>query len=632
MQCCIGSEWVSCGLGLSFRWELLELILSRLCLEDIVRLSCVCKKWRHVDRSLHVMKWVKLESLNGATVFVSTYSSLSATDVPGISRNSIYFSKFHCYGKFSYIYSLDDCRFNVFFKIELQDPFENFKVDYFQALGKYHVLPPYLAGLLSMRLGQDSDSVLENPKGVLNNCSRGIERAILRFFSHSIRFSSWYMMGRKRTRKTEKQVRVGELRPWSELQRELLELIVFRLCLEDIVRLSCVCKEWQHVARSLHVVNQSPWLLFSPFRDGKFKFLDPSQGKLYSDQIPELKNKYILCSKDGWVLLYDLPYSVILFNPFTKSRINIPHCSPLYFDHFALSCGPTSPDSVVFGIRSNDAYRGVTITIFRPGDAKCKIESCQNTDRALFSCGATPVFCNGLFYCLSRLSDYLVGVFDPQKHTWIILPVSPPNLPPLRSDQRRVMHLIECKGKLLLVSVSYPDKPFIFKLDLSQMKWVELESLNGATLFVSAKSSLSATDVPGISRNSVYFSKIHCYGKFSYVYSFDDCRFIRIKEQQFNAVPSAVLDRPYALPGCLLGAYTSVCDIEDLIVLLGAEVVQIAAVTMESIYKFLQHHFANGAQFQEDHSRKKYHRIPNRAVVLTKENEALLSSSSPVFI
>ncbi|KAJ4976078.1 hypothetical protein NE237_001184 [Protea cynaroides] len=331
-------------------------------------------------------------------------------------------------------------------------------------------------------------------------------------------------MGRKRTRKTGKPVRVGELRPWSELLTEVLELIVSRLCLEDIVRLSCVCKKWQHVARSLYVVNQSPWLLFSPYGDGKFKFLDPSQGKLYSDQIPELKNKYILCSKDGWVLLSDLLCRAILFNPFTKSRINIPGYHASGVDYFALSCGPTSPDSVVFGIESNDAYRGVTITMFYPGDAKCRTDRYQNTDRALFSCGASPVFCNGLFYCLSRFSDKLVGVFDPQKHTWSILPVSPTNLL-LRSHQHRVMHLVECKGEVLLVSVSYPDKPFIFKLDLSQMKWVELESLNGATVFISAYSSLSVTDVPRISRNSIYFSKMHCYGKFSHVYSLDDCKY-----------------------------------------------------------------------------------------------------------
>ncbi|KAJ4976940.1 hypothetical protein NE237_002046 [Protea cynaroides] len=292
------------------------------------------------------------------------------------------------------------------------------------------------------------------------------------------------MMGRKRTRKTEKPVRVDELRPWSEFQTELLELIMSCLCLEDIVRSSFVCKKWQYVARSLHV-----------------------------------------CSKDGWVLFSDSIARMFLFNPFTKSRINLPYCRsfPCSYMRVALSCGATSPDCVVFAIGDDDGFRGVSIGTFHPGDAQWTTVKYQNTDRALFRCGLGPVFCNGLFYCLSELPENLVGVFDPQKHTWSILRVPPPNLPPMSFDQRRAIHLLEFKGELLLVSVSYPDKPIIFKLDLSKMKWVEMESLNGATVFVSSHSSLSVTDVPRISRNSVYFTKPRCYGKSSYLYSLDDC-------------------------------------------------------------------------------------------------------------
>ncbi|XP_042483878.1 F-box/kelch-repeat protein At1g57790-like, partial [Macadamia integrifolia] len=285
---------------------------------------------------------------------------------------------------------------------------------------------------------------------------------------------------------------------------------------------------------SFRVVNQSPWLLFSPAENGIIKFFDPSRGKFYFDETPELKRTFILCSKDGWILFSLFGGGPFLYNPFTLSKIDLPCYSiyPHFSVKFALSCASTSPDSVVFAIGPTEGLRspGVSIGIFHPGDAKWTTVKYQNTDVALFHCGDGPVFFNGLFYCLSEFSDNLVGIFDPQKHTWSILPVPPPNHPHLSYGKDRAKHIVEFNGEPLLVCVSYPDKPIIFKLDLTQMKWVEMESLNGVTVFVSSQSSLSAIDVPKISRNSIYFSKPRCYGKSSNLYSLDDCSFHPVKQ------------------------------------------------------------------------------------------------------
>ncbi|XP_042496541.1 F-box/kelch-repeat protein At1g57790-like isoform X2 [Macadamia integrifolia] len=308
------------------------------------------------------------------------------------------------------------------------------------------------------------------------------------------------MTGRIRTNETEKPVRVDKLRPWSELPTELLEIIVSCLCDEDNVRLSCVCKNF----RSFRAVNQSPWLMFSPAIGGRkgyiIKFFDPSQGKFYFDENIKLSNTFFQCSKDGWVLFSILVAKLFFFNPFTKSRINLPF----------------------------------------HGDADWTILKYQNTDGALFKCGDGPVFCNGLFYCLSEFSDNLVGTFDPQNHTWSILPVPSPNIPFLSLDQRRAKHLVESKGKLLLVCISYPENPIVFRLDLTKMKWVEMDSLNGVTVFVSSLSSVSATDVPNVSRNSIYFSKNRFRGKSSYFYSLDDCKYHPAKQwHEARKIPKA---------------------------------------------------------------------------------------------
>ncbi|XP_042496540.1 F-box/kelch-repeat protein At1g57790-like isoform X1 [Macadamia integrifolia] len=353
------------------------------------------------------------------------------------------------------------------------------------------------------------------------------------------------MTGRIRTNETEKPVRVDKLRPWSELPTELLEIIVSCLCDEDNVRLSCVCKNF----RSFRAVNQSPWLMFSPAIGGRkgyiIKFFDPSQGKFYFDENIKLSNTFFQCSKDGWVLFSILVAKLFFFNPFTKSRINLPFHGGLpnwlIGYKFALSCVPTSPNSIVFAIGNTDLHgQGVCICICHPGDADWTILKYQNTDGALFKCGDGPVFCNGLFYCLSEFSDNLVGTFDPQNHTWSILPVPSPNIPFLSLDQRRAKHLVESKGKLLLVCISYPENPIVFRLDLTKMKWVEMDSLNGVTVFVSSLSSVSATDVPNVSRNSIYFSKNRFRGKSSYFYSLDDCKYHPAKQwHEARKIPKA---------------------------------------------------------------------------------------------
>ncbi|XP_042483877.1 F-box/kelch-repeat protein At1g57790-like [Macadamia integrifolia] len=353
------------------------------------------------------------------------------------------------------------------------------------------------------------------------------------------------------------RVRVDVLRPWSELPTETLKLIVCRLCLKDNVRLSCVCKKFGKIACSLRVVNQSPWLLYPTAVGGVIKFFDPSQGKFYVDEIPELRCTKPRCTKDGWVLFTGDRHC--LLNIFTMSKVNLPYYHMLS-PSFAFSCAPTSPGCVVFAIETSFAggfdSLGVSIGICHPGDAQWTTFKFQITDVGYFNWGDGPVFCNGLFYCLSESSYNLLGVFDPQKHTWSILDVPPPNMPRHLSsakerydeesydeesydedfydeesyDEERTQHMVEFKGEIILVSVSYPEKPIIFKLDLSKMKWVEMKSLNGVTLFVSSHSSLAVTDVPGISSNCVYFSKRCNYGKNNYLYSFDDCKYHPAKQ------------------------------------------------------------------------------------------------------
>ncbi|XP_043700424.1 F-box/kelch-repeat protein At1g57790-like [Telopea speciosissima] len=352
-------------------------------------------------------------------------------------------------------------------------------------------------------------------------------------------------MARKRKYKTKKLqklleegIPVEKQRPWSDLPTDLLKLIETNLTLEDSIRFSYVCKNWNSLDRSHRVINQTPILLFHPINDDAIcEFFDPSQRKSYFHQVPELLNAVIYSSKDDWLLVSNNILGIYLLNPFTNSKIDLPYFDPEQFQELevTLSCAPTSPAFMVFAIRDTypDTLPGVTINIWHFGDSQWTTINHFYQDELLqFAVyGLTPFFCNGLFYCLNTHNFNMIGVFDPKEYTWSILPVPPP-MPIRFTDLNymwRAVFMAEFKGELLFVHMLYPRNPNIFKLDLYENRWVEIRSLEGETLFVSEACSLLESEIPRISRNNVYLPRIHRYGNRCYSYSLEDSRYYPIR-------------------------------------------------------------------------------------------------------
>ncbi|KAJ6750037.1 hypothetical protein OIU85_000645 [Salix viminalis] len=80
------------------------------------------------------------------------------------------------------------------------------------------------------------------------------------------------------------------------------------------------------------------------------------------------------------------------------------------------------------------------------------------------------------------------------------------------------------------IACLFSESPIIFKLHRSNRFWQEMKTLDGMTLFASFLSSHSRTDLPGMMRNSVYFSKVRFFGKRCISYSLDDCRYYPRKQ------------------------------------------------------------------------------------------------------
>nr|GEV65004.1 hypothetical protein [Tanacetum cinerariifolium]GEV79337.1 hypothetical protein [Tanacetum cinerariifolium] len=309
-----------------------------------------------------------------------------------------------------------------------------------------------------------------------------------------------------------------EQEAWSFLPVELLEFIVSQLTLRDNIRTSAVCKRWLSVALSVRVVNKPPWLMYFPKLGHRFEFYDPSQRKTYSLELPELHGCRICYNKDGWLLLYKpRTQRVLFFNPFTREMIKLPKFEMAY-QIVAFSTSPKSPSCNVFTVK-HVSPTVVAISTCHPRALVWTTVNYHNRLPFVSSIWNKLVFCNGLFYCLS-LTGWL-GVYDPLELTWTIRIIPPPKCPDnfFAKNWWKGKFMAEHKGDIYVIYTCYSENPIIYKLDQTNKEWIEMETLEGVTLFASFMSSHARTDLLGVMRNSVYFSKVRFYGKRCISYS-----------------------------------------------------------------------------------------------------------------
>ena len=332
-------------------------------------------------------------------------------------------------------------------------------------------------------------------------------------------------------RKTVAEVKTEnlELQSWADLPAELLESILSRLILVDNIRASSVCKRWHSVASDVRVVNQSPWLMYFPKFGDCYEFYDPVQHKTLTFELPELNGSRVCYTKDGWLLLYrPRTHRVFFFNPFTRELIKLPRFEMTY-QIVAFSCAPTSPDCVLFTVK-HVSPTVVAISTCYPGATEWTTLSYQNRLPFVSSIWNKLVFCNGLFYCLS-LTGWL-GVFNSSERTWSVLSVPPPKCPEnfFAKNWWKGKFMTEHEGDIIVIYTCSNENPIIFKLDLTLLEWEEMTTLDGVTLFASFLSSHARTDLHGIMRNSVFFSKVRFYGKRCISFSLDGYRYYPRKQ------------------------------------------------------------------------------------------------------
>ncbi|KAF8410732.1 hypothetical protein HHK36_003269 [Tetracentron sinense] len=294
-------------------------------------------------------------------------------------------------------------------------------------------------------------------------------------------------------------------RNWFDLPWDILTLIAGRLLLVDYMYFRSTCRtcrlvappiQWRTASVGLEMESLSPWLMFLKKEDGNCNFIDPKHNDTYLMNISELFGATIRFSKGGWLLMSQGDHSMFFFNPFTRSKIQLPdlHRECYIFSGISFSSLPTSSDCVVFCISEMIAY------------FICKGDEDWNhfyIDYKIFMPYANnPVFYNEAFYCLGE--EGKVGVFDLRNEfSWTVL--AKPEKP---CTSIYHYYLAECDGELLSVFVGYMGNFVeVFRLNCSMMAWIKVKSLGNHMLFISHSSSISAVAKTPEMANKIYFSK-----------------------------------------------------------------------------------------------------------------------------
>ncbi|KAF8395737.1 hypothetical protein HHK36_019688 [Tetracentron sinense] len=188
----------------------------------------------------------------------------------------------------------------------------------------------------------------------------------------------------KRRREQHMMIEEEERREWSDIPVDVLVEIVGHLLFLDHLSFRCVCKAWRSASLQSppqnHPKSQPHWLMSFSKKSSTWEFGDPSTGRLYSLDLPELtgigKTKCFL-STHGWLLLSHITQSsIFFFNPFSRARIDLPWSKAVtdrvfYYPKrkpvFAVSAPPTSPDCTFYPIKSAVFSAGILYWVDKRG-------------------------------------------------------------------------------------------------------------------------------------------------------------------------------------------------------------------------------------------------------------------------
>ncbi|KAH7522542.1 hypothetical protein FEM48_Zijuj07G0149500 [Ziziphus jujuba var. spinosa] len=299
---------------------------------------------------------------------------------------------------------------------------------------------------------------------------------------------------------------------WSELQMELLDLIIKRLdAIVDIIRFKAVCSKWYRAAQ-LYMTSPLLMLPSDKKEADDCRFFSVAENKIYkiNNVFEGFHGAWCVGSSHGWLVILDKETKPHLLNPFSGAKVQLPFINTL-LPYQELHLYGSSPYFVKLLVKFcfskailmssdlclSDASRGKSFCIVVIyGLSSQRLAFCMPGDSTWTRFGGDDheyldIIChNGMLYSLS--SKGLIEIWDfhgPSPKKVFVFELSTTVCQFLEAQTRfldKIAFLIESKGDLLFVLMLQSEREFaIYKLDYSGKIWIPVETLRDQALFIS---------------------------------------------------------------------------------------------------------------------------------------------------
>ena len=313
---------------------------------------------------------------------------------------------------------------------------------------------------------------------------------------------------------------------WSALPQTMLRHIAGRLNDNtDFVRFRAVCHSWRCSTR------MPPWLLL-PLSDhtSTGTFHPVLDWGTHVQALPAAPGGYCCGSCLGWLVILDSSYNLCLLNPETADRAPLPRVEanlrrPCQFfndrmDEGVISTLVLSSDPRLPGCTALAIFRSDLLAFASPGDKCWTILP----SLGLLRYPGAVAHCKGQFYAIDHYLNLYVCSRGPPATVRSYLNAGPLTRRRIRSTQPRTidLYVMESEGELLLavkkrnIIDRTSDRVLDFELyrldeTSGQRRWMEMDSLAGAVLFLGKGNSVSLpkNSLPKDFRpNSIFFSDL----------------------------------------------------------------------------------------------------------------------------
>lgn len=267
-------------------------------------------------------------------------------------------------------------------------------------------------------------------------------------------------------------------------------------------------------------------------KDNVLTFVHPKNGLKYKynkNLTMDLQPYCEICySKAGWLLIAVNKRYSFFFNPFAKEQEirPLPYAPVGYFLNtrcMAFSHPPTSSECAIVALEWMPPFENdqLTVNITYPGKDEWSDSTFGVFGFPLYN--NSPVFHNRAFYYFNEKGKMGVlkggGAEGVGEGEWEEVSLDELDKPDAPFTNYYNNFLVECNGNLLSVFEGHFGKYVrVFKLNESEMTWIEVENLENHMLFVGHTSFSAVAHVPGM-ENKIYFPRF--YGGNIVFYSLD---------------------------------------------------------------------------------------------------------------